>query len=73
MKLINQEFKDCMFGLVIGNNKKMKINRKKYILEGKQTSGGDDRFNACMFRESFHALFFSHAEDQALLYKMLHL
>jgi hypothetical protein len=23
-----------------------------------------------MFRESFHALFFSHVEDQALLYKV---
>jgi hypothetical protein len=51
-----------------------RMKKYKWTELGKlQTSGGDDRLDICMFRESFHALFFSHVEDQALLYKVLHL
>lgn len=39
----------------------------------KLTSGSDDWFNSCMFREGFHALLFCHVEDQTLLYQVLHL
>ena len=48
--------------------------RERFVHDLKElTGGGDDLVDVCMFGEGFHALFFTHVEDQALLYQVLHL
>lgn len=39
----------------------------------KRTGGSDDRFDVCMFGESFQALFFSHVENYTLFDQVVHL
>lgn len=52
---------------------KIRKKRDRDFEEKLITSGGDDRFDVCMFRKGFHAFLFTHSENQALLYQVLHL
>lgn len=39
----------------------------------RETSGGDNRVDISMLRESVHAFLFSHVEEKAILYQKMHL
>lgn len=75
-------YKDNIYTLVLFRFNYREINVRvswhtnymlKMIHGWQLTGGGDDWFDVCMFRKSFHAFVFAHTEDQAFFYKMLYL